>query len=80
MADVRDAIAGLGYNEVRTYLPTGNVALTAADAPEVIAERIEGRSFRSGGMSTPWCDPAMNCSLSTMASSLRTRWRISATR
>ena len=41
MADVRDAIADLGYDDVRTYLPTGNVALRTVDAAEVVAERIE---------------------------------------
>ena len=42
MVEVRDAIAGLGYDDVRTYLPTGNVALHAADDPDVVAARIEG--------------------------------------
>ena len=41
MVEVREAIAGLGYDDVRTYLPTGNVALRAADAPEVVAARLE---------------------------------------
>ena len=41
MANVRDAIAGLGYDDVRTYLPTGNVALRARDDPDVVAIRIE---------------------------------------
>ena len=41
MVDVRDAVAGLGYDDVRTYLPTGNLALSAADAPDVVADRIE---------------------------------------
>ena len=41
MADVRDVVAGLGYDDVRTYLPTGNVALRAADDPNVVAARIE---------------------------------------
>ncbi len=42
MADVRVAIGGLGYDDVRTYLPTGNVALRATESAEVVAERIEG--------------------------------------
>ena len=42
MADLREAIAGLGYDDVRTYLPTGNVALRTSDAEDVVAERIEG--------------------------------------
>jgi uncharacterized protein (DUF1697 family) len=42
MADLRDAIAGLGYEDVRTYLPTGNVALCTTDVADVVAERIEG--------------------------------------
>jgi len=42
MADLRDAIAGLGYDDVRTYLPTGNVALRTSDGADVVAERIEG--------------------------------------
>jgi uncharacterized protein (DUF1697 family) len=41
MADVRDAIAALGYADVSTYLPTGNVALRAPDDPDVVAARIE---------------------------------------
>jgi uncharacterized protein (DUF1697 family) len=42
MVEVRDAIAGLGYGDVRTYLPTGNVALRATEGADVVAERIEG--------------------------------------
>ena len=42
MADVREAIAGLGYDDVRTYLPTGNVALRTDDLPDVVARRVEG--------------------------------------
>ena len=42
MADLRDAITSLGYSDVRTYLPTGNVALRTSDAEDVVAERIEG--------------------------------------
>jgi uncharacterized protein (DUF1697 family) len=42
MAELRDAIAGLGYEDVRTYLPTGNVALRATDDADVVAARIEG--------------------------------------
>ncbi len=41
MADVRDAIAGLGYDDVRTYLPTGNVALRTSEDAETIATRIK---------------------------------------
>ena len=41
MVEVRDAIARLGYDDVRTYLPTGNVALRATDDPDVVAARIE---------------------------------------
>jgi uncharacterized protein (DUF1697 family) len=41
MAAVRDAIAGLGYDDVRTHLPTGNIAFRAADDEGVVAERIE---------------------------------------
>ncbi len=41
MVDVREAIAGLGYDDVRTYLPTGNVALRTTDNADEVAERIE---------------------------------------
>jgi uncharacterized protein (DUF1697 family) len=41
MADVRDVVAVLGYTDVRTYLPTGNVALCSADTADVVADRIE---------------------------------------
>ena len=40
MVDVREAIAGLGYDDVRTYLPTGNVALRATDDADVVASRV----------------------------------------
>lgn len=41
MVEVRDVIAGLGYDDVRTYLPTGNVALRSTNGPDVVAARIE---------------------------------------
>jgi uncharacterized protein (DUF1697 family) len=41
MADLRAAIAGLGYADVRTYLATGKVAFASDQAHEAVARRIE---------------------------------------
>ena len=41
MVEVRDAISGLGYDDVRTYLPTGNVAFRSTDDRDAVEARIE---------------------------------------
>jgi uncharacterized protein (DUF1697 family) len=42
MADLRRLMAELGYAEVRTYLQSGNIVVTAGDeAPEKMAARVE---------------------------------------
>ncbi len=42
MADLRTLLEGLGYEEVRTLLNSGNAVFSAADAPAEAARRIEG--------------------------------------
>jgi uncharacterized protein (DUF1697 family) len=41
IADVRDAIAGLGFEDVRTYLATGNVAFRTVGDRVSVATRLE---------------------------------------
>ena len=41
MEDVREALAGLGSTSVRTYLATGNIALSSAEPAETVARRLE---------------------------------------
>ena len=41
MAAVSEAVGGLGYENVRTYLATGNIALTSTEPAEVVGGRIE---------------------------------------
>lgn len=48
MADLRDALDGLGYAGVRTLLQSGNVILESAKPPEVDA--IEAAVFEASGV------------------------------
>ncbi|MEV6116074.1 DUF1697 domain-containing protein [Streptomyces sp. NPDC052109] len=49
MAELRDLLCELGYDDVSTYLQSGNAVLSSPDAPELVADRIEtGISERFG--------------------------------
>jgi len=37
MPELRDVLAGAGFGDVRTYVQSGNVVLSSADRPEVVA-------------------------------------------
>jgi uncharacterized protein (DUF1697 family) len=41
MAELRDALEGAGFDEVRTYLQSGNVVLSSKAAPATVARRCE---------------------------------------
>jgi uncharacterized protein (DUF1697 family) len=41
MADLRAVLVGLGYDDVRTHLQSGNAVLTAAAAPGTVKRAIE---------------------------------------
>jgi uncharacterized protein (DUF1697 family) len=41
MADLRELVTGLGYENVRTHLQSGNVVLTASDSPRTVASKLE---------------------------------------
>jgi uncharacterized protein (DUF1697 family) len=41
MADLRDLLARLGYEDVRTHLQSGNVVLTTDDSPAEVRRAIE---------------------------------------
>lgn len=41
MADLRDVVTGLGYEDVRTHLQSGNVVLTAKESPNTVARELE---------------------------------------
>ena len=41
MADLADVVRGLGYNDVRTVLASGNVLFTTTDAAATAKERLE---------------------------------------
>jgi uncharacterized protein (DUF1697 family) len=43
MAELRDAVAGLGYGDVRTLGQSGNVLLTSDDAPDAVARALEAQ-------------------------------------
>ena len=49
MAELRALLEALGYGDVRTHGQTGNVALTAAEAPAALAEALEGAIARELG-------------------------------
>lgn len=41
MADLAQTVRGLGYDEVRTVLASGNVLLTSAEAADTVKRRME---------------------------------------
>jgi uncharacterized protein (DUF1697 family) len=43
MADLRELLEGLGYQDVRTHLQSGNAVLSTDGAPAAVAEAIEAR-------------------------------------
>jgi uncharacterized protein (DUF1697 family) len=50
MADLRELVSGLGYEDVRTHLQSGNVVLTSSEAPATVQRRLERELERSLGM------------------------------
>ena len=42
MADLREALEGLGYDDVRTHLQSGNVVLRATGSAAAVKQRVEG--------------------------------------
>ena len=47
MADLRELLAGHGYEDVRTHLQSGNVVLTSTLAAERLARKLE-RELEAG--------------------------------
>lgn len=50
MADLRQLVAGLGFEDVRTHLQSGNVVFTTADSPARAAQAIEDELEAKLGM------------------------------
>jgi uncharacterized protein (DUF1697 family) len=50
MADLRELVTGLGYDDVRTHLQSGNVLLTSAETPATVQRNLEGELERALGM------------------------------
>ncbi|WP_406207797.1 DUF1697 domain-containing protein [Kitasatospora sp. NBC_01560] len=50
MADLRVLLAELGFTDVATYLQSGNAVVSSPDAPEAVAERVEGAIRERLGM------------------------------
>jgi uncharacterized protein (DUF1697 family) len=50
MADLRELLEGLGYEDVRTHLQSGNAVLTTDAAPDAVAEAIEARIAEHVGL------------------------------
>lgn len=50
MANLRDLFAGLGYQDVRTYIQSGNVVFLAPASEDTTREAIEGAIARDLGM------------------------------
>ena len=40
MADLREALTAEGFDDVATYIQSGNIALESADTPNVVAARV----------------------------------------
>jgi uncharacterized protein (DUF1697 family) len=41
MADLRELVSRLGYEDVRTHLQSGNVVLTAGETPRALGRKLE---------------------------------------
>ena len=50
MADLRELLEDLGYEDVRTHLQSGNAVLTTGDRPAVVAEAIAAGMAERFGM------------------------------
>lgn len=50
MAELRDLMRKLGYEDAKTVLQSGNVVFTASEAPATVARRIEDRLARDAGL------------------------------
>ncbi len=50
MADLRDVMHGLGYEDAKTLLQSGNVVFSTPQAPRTVAGRIENRLARETGL------------------------------
>jgi uncharacterized protein (DUF1697 family) len=53
MADLRDLFAGLGAQDVETYVQSGNVVFKSSDSAEKLTKAIERRIRRGLGLSVP---------------------------
>jgi uncharacterized protein (DUF1697 family) len=52
MAALRDALAGAGYEDARTYLQSGNVVLSADASPDEVERRLESIIESAFGFTT----------------------------
>jgi uncharacterized protein (DUF1697 family) len=53
MADLRELVAGLGYENPRTLVQSGNVVFGSSDPPGAAAKRIEEALARDAGLAVP---------------------------
>jgi uncharacterized protein (DUF1697 family) len=53
MADLRALCAGIGWDDVQTYIQSGNVVVRTDDPPEAIAEKLEHAVGDHFGFSVP---------------------------
>lgn len=52
MPALREALAGLGYGDVRTHLQSGNVVLTADGSPRLLERRLQEQILARLGVET----------------------------
>jgi uncharacterized protein (DUF1697 family) len=50
MADLREALAARGFEDVRTHLQSGNVVLTSAERPAAVVDAVEACLARDLGV------------------------------
>lgn len=53
MVDLRQVVSSLGFDEVTTYLQSGNVVFTGPGTPGSVARAIEGRLTADLGLGVP---------------------------
>ena len=53
MPELREALAGAGFEDVRTYLQSGNVVLSSDDSPEQVARKCERQIASTFGLDVP---------------------------
>lgn len=53
MADLRSELEGLGFEEVKTYIQSGNIVLRSANSAEELSKKVEAMILEKFGFEVP---------------------------